>query len=343
MTAGKRVLVPGGTGAMGVYLVPALAKMGYRVDVVSLDDVHSDNPAVRYLKADFKDDATVEGLLKNEYDCIVDFMIYNGIEFPRMYRRLVENCGHYIYLSSYRIYANLEHPITERSPRLLDVSDDAEFLSARDTEYSLYKAMGEDVLKSSGLHNWTAIRPAITFSKRRFQLTTLEADTVVFRARAGKTVVLPEQAMEVQATMSWAGDVARMISRLVLNRDAYGEIYTVATAEHNPWREIAEYYRRLIGLEYITVDKEDFLSCVTSGNRKPHRWQLEYDRLFDRIVDNRKILNVTGIQQSELTTVYDGLKRELAALPADAFADCAGNERNRLMDAYLASRGTRKS
>lgn len=31
----KRVLVLGGTGAMGVYLVPKLAGMGYKVDVAA--------------------------------------------------------------------------------------------------------------------------------------------------------------------------------------------------------------------------------------------------------------------------------------------------------------------
>ena len=40
----KKILVLGGTGAMGVYLVPELLRMGYRVDVVSLDDIKSDNP-----------------------------------------------------------------------------------------------------------------------------------------------------------------------------------------------------------------------------------------------------------------------------------------------------------
>jgi len=335
----KRILVPGGTGAMGVYLVPELVRLGYAVDVVSLDDIRSDNPDVRYFKADFKDDATVEEFLKNNYDCIADFMIYNGPEFRQKYRRLLENCGHYIYLSSYRVYADLEHPITENSPRLLDVSQDSEYLAAQDYEYSLYKALGEDVLKASGLTNWTAVRPAITFSKRRFQLVILEADTIVYRARAGKTVILPEQAMNVQATMSWAGDVAKMISRLILNKEAFGEIYTVATAEHHPWKEIADYYARLIGLKYAVVDKEDFLSCLSSNNSKSVRWQLEYDRLFERVIDNSKILNATGMKQSELTTVYDGLKRELGALHRDAFADCGNTERNRLMDAFVAARG----
>ncbi|MDD4774593.1 MAG: NAD-dependent epimerase/dehydratase family protein [Eubacteriales bacterium] len=339
MSEQKKILVPGGTGAMGIYLVPELLSLGYKVDVVSLDDVESDNPNLRCFKANFRDDVVVDRFLKNEYDCIVDFMIYNGPDFRVNFRRLVENCGHYIYLSSYRVYANEEHPITERSPRLIDVSTDTAFLAARDNEYSLYKAMGEDVLRTSGLTNWTAIRPAITFSKRRFQLVILEADTIVWRAKTGKTVVLPQEALNVRATMSWAGDVAKMISRLVLSADAFGEIYTVATAEHNPWGTVAEYYHDLIGLKYITVGKEEFLSCLSPVTSGGIRWQLDYDRLFDRTVDNGKILGVTGMKQSELTTVYDGLKRELTALPADAFLNCGNTDRNRRMDAYLEEHG----
>ena len=33
----KKVLVLGATGAMGKYLVPRLADMGYRIDAVALD------------------------------------------------------------------------------------------------------------------------------------------------------------------------------------------------------------------------------------------------------------------------------------------------------------------
>ena len=313
MSSQKKVLVPGGTGAMGVYLVPELLKMGYKVDVVSLDDRESDNESLRYFKANFKDDAFVDEILKNDYDAIVDFMIYGTKEFEEKHKKLLESCGHYIYLSSYRIYAG-DYPITEDSPRLVDVSDNAEFLATDD--YSLHKARGEDTLKKSGFTNWTAIRPAITYSKRRFQLVILEAPLVVNRALDRKKVVLPEEAREVQATMSWAGDVAKMISRLVLNRDAYGEIYTVATAEHNPWGKVADYYKELIGLESVWVPKEDFLGILSDNDNKHIRWQLDYDRLFERIVDNSKILNVTGMKQSELTTLHDGLARELSALPA---------------------------
>ncbi len=335
----KKILVLGGTGAMGVYLVPILRKMGYAVDVISFDAIESGDPDLRYIQTkDAKDPAYMAEVLKNDYDGIVDFMIYGTAEFKAKHRQLLDNTDHYIYLSSYRIYDNKEHPIRETSPRLVDASDDAEFLATDD--YSLHKARGEDTLhaytKETGKRNWTAIRPAITFSKRRFQLVTAEADLVVYRAKAGKKLVLPEEALTVQATMSWAGDVAQMIARLLFNDAAYGEIFTVATAEHNPWGTIAGYYKELIGLEIYPVPEDEYLSIIqpveTYGNRWS-RWQLEYDRLFDRIIDNQKILTVTGMQQSELTTVYDGLKRELAALPKDAFT--TGNAVNERMDKFL--------
>ena len=41
-----------------------------------------------------------------------------------------------------------------------------------------------------------------------------------------------------------------------------------------------------------------------------NKWQLRYDRMFDRIMDNSKVLKTTGMKQSDLTTLYDGLSRE---------------------------------
>ena len=37
----EKILVLGGTGAMGSYLVPELAEMGYLVDVVTIEDCKS--------------------------------------------------------------------------------------------------------------------------------------------------------------------------------------------------------------------------------------------------------------------------------------------------------------
>ena len=110
---GKKALVLGGTGAMGVYLVPELASLGYEVHVVSMDDVLSDDPRISYVRADAKSIDYLTDLLKDRYDVIVDFMLYSTEQFRERHDILLRNTDHYIFLSSYRIYDGCEIPITE--------------------------------------------------------------------------------------------------------------------------------------------------------------------------------------------------------------------------------------
>lgn len=330
---GRKALVLGGTGAMGVYLVPELASMGYEIRVVSLDDVASDHPRVSYVNANAKDDGVLKEILKEKFDVIVDFMLYGTTQFKERHELLLQNTEHYIFLSTYRVYDGGDIPITEKTPRLLDASADRDFLATED--YSLYKARQEDILRSSKYRNWTIVRPAITYSKRRFQLVTMEAPVVVARAMRGLPVVVPKEALPVQATMSWAGDVARLFSRLILNPSAYGEDFTLATAEHHTWGEIAEYYREIIGLNYVAADTEDYVNIM--GGNPGARYQLAYDRLFPRVIDNSKVLRVTGLKQQDFMPLRKGLEKELTALPKDTVWPDAAAIWER-MDAYLKER-----
>lgn len=247
------------------------------------------------------------------YDCVVDFMLYNTMQYAERFETLLGGCGHYVQLSSYRVYSDLEIPTRETSPRLLDVSEDREFLAAED--YSLYKAREENIVRASRFRNWTVVRPAITYSKFRYQLVTLEAPILIRRAFEGKPVLLPESAMDVEATMTWAGDVAKMFAGLVCNPAAMGECYSLCTAEHRPWRTVAEYYRDLAGLRYETVPDEVYLSMQQWPSAAVY--QLRYDRCLTRIMDNSKILAAANLRQEELTPLYEGLRRELSALPRD--------------------------
>ena len=309
----KKILVLGGTGAMGKYLVPELSKMGYKVDVVALDEnIRYDDANISYIKADARDESFAKEIVKNGYDAIVDFMIYSNPEFEARLPLFAENTEHYIFFSSYRVYANKDAVITEESPRLLDVSEDEEFLSRVESEYALYKAKQEDIAKESKYTNWTALRPAVTYSKGRYQLVTLEANILVYRAINNKKIIIPEDALNVQATMSWAGDVGKMIARLVLNENAYREIYTTSTSEHHTWGEIAGYYTEILGAEFEVVDTETYIDIMYEGEwRKFGRYQLFYDRYFDRIIDNSKILKATNMAQDELMPLKEGLKKEL--------------------------------
>ncbi len=308
----KRVLVLGGTGAMGIYLVPYLAEMGYDVTVVSLDDCE-DKPGIRYLKGNAKDFDFLEELLAEHFDAIVDYMIYGTEEFRGYWERFLKNTDHYIFLSSYRVYADEDPVITEQSPRLLDVSKNTVYLESDD--YSLFKAREEDIIRASAYSNWTIVRPSITYSTRRFQLVTLEANTLFRRAFAGKPVILPQAAVDVQGTMSWAGDVSRLMAKLVLNDGARQEAFTLSTSEHHTWGEIAKYYEEIMGLKVEWIDTDAYLDILgTSAPYSGLRYQLEYDRLFNRVVDNSKVLRVTGMKQEEFTTLKQGLSLEFDKL-----------------------------
>ena len=328
----KNVLVIGATGAMGTYLVPILLAKGYTVTGVTLEDAVSDRENLTYVKANGHDIDFIRAELAKGYDGVVDFMSYPTTEmFEPFMDAYLSSVSHYIFLSTYRVYS-YDTPIVETSPRVYDRERPDTFVD--DREYCIYKAKEEDMLRASGKKNFSIVRPAITYSKRRFQLVTLEAEVVVRRMLEGKTLVLPEGVMEKQATMSWAGDVARMLDAVLFNEKAMGETYTVATAEHHTWREIAEIYRKIGGLDYVTVDNETFLQIWAEGYVYC-RQQLNYDRMYDRIVDNTKILSLMGETQEDLMPLEEGLRRELAGVTLNDILDHP--DTNARMDAYLAS------
>ena len=66
------------------------------------------------------------------------------------------------------------------------------------------------------------------------------------------------------------------------------------------------------------MDKEDYIGILeTNPYNLAKRWQLEYARLFDREVDNSKVLAATGMSQSEMHLLYDKLKYEIDRTPRD--------------------------
>ncbi len=332
----KKILVLGATGAMGQYLVPELLALGHSVVGVTLDSTESTTPNLKYIQANVKENNALRELLTAEkYDGIVDFMTYHTKEFEEIYPIFLENTDHYIYLSSCRVFADMP-PITEKTPRLLEVSTDEEFLATED--YALYKAREEDMLRNSKYNNWTIVRPATTYSRGRFQLVTLEADTVIYRMLAGKTIVLPEFALDKAATLSWGGDVARMIARLMFNEKAYREDYNVATGEHHTWREIAEIYNEICPFKYVAVSTEDYLDILYTGGTWV-KYQLIYARYFNRITDNTKILEATGMKQEELMTLRDGLRHEFERSKDFDWGKFAEYHRNVKMDEYLKTKG----
>lgn len=298
-----RVLVLGGTGAMGSHLCSELATMGFEVVCTTRRELMASN-GISYAVGNAKDSFFLQGLLDERWGAIVDFMVWSTADFRERCRDFLAATEHYIFTSSYRVYAD-SPVIREDSPRLLDTVEDSEYLAT--DEYALCKARCEDLLFGSGSSNWTVVRPAVTYDGGcgRLQLGVFESDEWLWRATNGVAVPLPREMLVKQTTMSYGRDVAKMIARLVGNPAALGEAFTVSGSDHMTWGEVAKAYASVLPLEVFGCSLPDFERVRGSV------YQIRYDRMFDRVVDNSKVLAATGMCGDELISMRDGLPREL--------------------------------
>ncbi len=288
-----RILLLGGTGAMGVHLASILCKNDHEVFITTRFERKSDNPNLYYITGNAHDLSFLSGIIEKsslKFNAVVDFMHYSTKEFSERYQYLLNHTEHYLFLSSARVYAESKIPLTEQSPRLLDVCKDIEYLSTDD--YALAKARQEDFLTNSGYSNYTIIRLFITFSEQRLQLGVFEKEDWLSRVFKGKPIVFSKDIAEHLTTLTYGFDVSKAISGLVGNKKAKGEIFHIATNKSIKWIEIAQLYQRVLEkhfkreIKLVYADKCFFKDSFTS------KWAVKYSRYFDYKFDNSKICSV---------------------------------------------------
>lgn len=300
------ILLLGGTGAIGMPLARLLVERGDRV-VVTSREARKNGLGIEYVCGNAKDVSFLRSVIDNVVpDVIVDFMIYSTEEFRSRVNFLLGIGVQYVFLSSYTVFAKAER-ISENSTRLLDATTDPMLLAA--DPYPIRKARCEDMLRNSSFRNWTIVRPGITYSGARLQFGCLESHTWLFRAMQGLPVVMPKAMRTCETTMTYGGDVARMLAELIGNKKAYGEDFNLSTSGHRSWKYIADVYAEMVGLIVTDCSVEDYCMIVGSDTAVS-------DRMSNRILNNDKILSVTGMSQDSFMPLADGLRRELLAFKA---------------------------
>jgi len=263
----------------------------------------------------FQGEATSEYLAKivtdNHYHGIVNLIHYPDVEaYKPIHRLLTANTDHLIFLSSYRVYADEQHPVIESAPMLLDVSEDEHFLA--NEKYALAKARAERwIRQQKEITNWTIVRPVISFSERRFDLVTRSGRYVIDCVAAGKKVTLPQRSRNLTAGLDWAGNTGKIIANLLFKECALGQAYTVSSAPNLTWGQVADIYEKVLGADIEWIDSDAYLQEMGPGD--PY-WTLVNDRFFDRRIDNRKVLAATGLKKEDFMTIEYGLKEELKRL-----------------------------
>ncbi len=305
-----KILILGGTGAMGVELVQALCEQGQEVYVTSRKKKVSDSLNLHYLQGDAHELSFLKEILNMRYDAIIDFMIYSTEQFKNNMNLLLNSTEQYIYLSSSRVYAESDNQITEKSPRILDVCVDDEYLKT--DEYALAKARQENLLTTSKVKNWTIIRPYITYNSERLQLGHLEKEYWLYRALEGKSIVFFNDYLDKYTTMTHGYDVARVIIKLLGNKRALGEVIHIANDNSITWKKVLNIYSDV--LEDLTGKKINIAYMNLSSffsNRINKQYQIYYDRLYNRKFDSAKMKRIC---KSEIIykSVQDGLEECLS-------------------------------
>lgn len=289
-----KILILGGTGAMGISLVKLLAEKKESVYVTSRVQRNSNYDNVKYIKGNAKDYSFLTELLKVRYDAIIDFMWYATDEFIQRKKLLLESTKQYFYFSSSRVYADSSAPITEQTNRLLDVCEDKVYLKTE--EYALEKAKEENIIIKSENRNWTIIRPYITYNRNRLQLGVFEKENWLYRALHGRTIVISKDILSKKTSLTCGEDVAKIIADLIGKKEALGNIFHIVTGQTIKWEEVLELYLQVFEKRVGFRPKVNLLDDSNELQRIWGVYQIKYDRLYNRVFDSSKVDKVCGKQ-----------------------------------------------
>ncbi len=291
-----KVLILGGTGAIGTSLIDILLEKNSAADItVTSREAHiSGNSRLKYIKGNARNVAFINELLSiTKFDVIIDFMNYDLEEFRERINLLLDSTDHYVWFSSCRVYAESSERLTEKSPRLLEKSTDNSFLATN--RYALRKARQEDLMYSTKKKNFTIIRPYITYNSERLQLGILEKEHWLYRLLNGKRLVLSNTMLDKETSLTNAQDVSEAIVDLIMKGSPKGEIFQIATSEITTWRNILNLYieilRKELGINPIIYSSDNIkaVEMLWEGG-----YNTIYDRNYNRSFDSSKINKALG-------------------------------------------------
>ncbi len=300
----KKILLLGGTGAMGSHLVEVLNRSNeWEIFVTTRNNQNNNSDNITYILGNARDYNFINDVCQNHFDAIVDFMNYNLDEFEKNYEVLLKATDHYLFLSSSRVYTN-SPLINEQTKRLLDTSKDAEFLKTN--RYALRKAREENILKKSPYLNWTIIRPYITYSNRRLQLGVYEKEEWLYRILNDKPLVIRKDILDKYTTLTYGRDVAAIIANIIGDNSTLLKAINPVTSENIRWQEILELYVTIIR-EKLGKEPKIFYSNELSRIEELFEggYNTKYDRLWNRVFDNEVAKKY--LPYKEFKGIKDGL------------------------------------
>lgn len=290
-----KILVIGGTGAIGKPLVECLSRdKGNEVFVIARHAraVPADN--VSMIAGDIRNYAFFVRTVSRGFDVIVDLMVWSPKQLKKRLDVIFASCEHYIAMSSSAVYADCPGIITESSPLLIDGYTEAQRCQLY--RYHIKKSAGDQVIMNSPYRHWTLIRPSLTFNTGKVTLLGYAKEIWLWRYLHDLTVVIPENVLDKKTTITYGGDVAKGIGMLAGDPKAFGEVVNVASDKTVTHGELLKMYQEILpeicGKEFkikFIPDSASLYKCF------PNQFDIyEKDRKLDRCFSTEKLAEICG-------------------------------------------------
>lgn len=173
---------------------------------------------------------------------------------------------------------------------------------------SLVNVGQKDMLNDSQKKNYTIVCLSLTYDSNRLQFAISEKEEWLYRALHGRSVILPKDMENVRTTMTFGGDVASVIAKLVGNRKASGETVHITGQTSNTWSEILDIYQGVfsekIGMNMKVWMADDSMKIARDLGRI---YQIKYARRISRTFSCEKLDSIIG--KTTFLTAEEGLKK----------------------------------
>ena len=117
----------------------------------------------------------------------------------------------------------------------------------------------------------------------------LEKESWLYRALQGRTIVFSRDIAEHWTTLTYGSDVARAMSALIGQGRAKSEAFHITASEPILWSEVLKVYLDVLDRKMGKSPKILMVEKAPSLQYAFGKYQVKYDRLFNRTFDNSKI------------------------------------------------------
>jgi nucleoside-diphosphate-sugar epimerase len=289
------ILLIGGTGVIGNSLTQQLITSNNNIYITTRNKSLESYGNVTFLQGDSLCVKFIVNTIKSvNFDVIIDFMVYATESFEKIIGTFLDNCSHYIFLSSYRVYSDSKNEkLTEKSLRLIDdLSIDINYRQSE--EYAIKKAKQENIIFLQNKKNWTILRPSITFGINRLQLFCFEANLFLPRINNNLAIIIPKNIGNIKTTHTDSDLAAQYISCLINNPSTFGEVFNLCSNKVLRWNDIFQFYSKEFEAEFHEVDYSTFETLHLN------QYQVKYDRMLNRELSNLKLKKIIGTTISEI-------------------------------------------